>query len=57
MQKAVLEGLRIRTADMENWVVKNKSRYARIKKNGEYMIKELFNQTTGPEDIVKKFKT
>lgn len=43
MQQAILEGLRIRTADMEGWVVKNKSRYERIDKNAEYMLKELLN--------------
>lgn len=42
-EQAALDGLRLRTVDMEGWVVKNKSRYARIEKNGEYLITVLFN--------------
>lgn len=40
---------------MERWVVQNKSRYERMEKNAEYMMKELLNQTYGPEGIEKKF--
>ena len=42
---------------MENWVVKNASRYDRIQKNGVFMLKELLNQTTGPEGMKEVFRT
>lgn len=43
IQQAILDGRRIRSADMTAWVKSNETRYARIKANGEYMITELLN--------------
>lgn len=51
--QAVIDGLKLKQADLKVFIEKNKTRFAEIQKNADEMLPELFNMTTGPAAITK----